>query len=132
MLTDTRQMSLTHSQVSDTKVGGDTASAIQALLALGPEVLIEKRGEHGARIHNRGGEVTEVPGFPVEIYNILGAGDAFGAGFLYGYVKGWSLYKAARLGNACGAIVVTKHGCANFMPTLPEVEAFVVPYGGLD
>lgn len=132
MLTDTRQMSLTHSQVSDTKVGGDTESAIQSLLALGPEVLLEKRGEHGVRIHTRSGEVTDVPGFPVEIYNILGAGDAFGAGFLYGYVKGWSLYKSARLGNACGAIVVTKHGCANFMPTLPEVEAFVVPYGGLD
>lgn len=132
MLTDAGQMSLTHSQVSDTKVGGDTASAIQALLALGPEVLVEKRGEHGVSLHNRAGEVTEVPGFPVDIYNILGAGDAFGAGFLYGYVKGWSLYKSARLGNACGAIVVTKHGCANFMPTLPEVEAFVVPYGGLD
>ena len=33
-------------------------------------------------------------------------------------------YRSARLGNACGAIVVTKHGCANFMPTMPEVEAF--------
>jgi 5-dehydro-2-deoxygluconokinase len=132
MLTDTRQMSLTHSQVSDTRVGGNTEQAIQVLLALGPEVLVEKRGEHGARLHTRSGDITDVPGFPVDIYNILGAGDAFGAGFLYGYVKGWSLYKAARLGNACGAIVVTKHGCANFMPTLPEVEQFVVPYGGLD
>ena len=41
------------------------------------------------------------------VQNILGAGDAFGAGFLYGYVKGWDLRKAARLGNACGAMVVS-------------------------
>ena len=94
--------------------------------------LIEKVGAEGARIHLINGEIIEAPGFPVEIYNILGAGDAFGGGFLYGYVKGWSLYKSARLGNACGAIVVTKHGCANFMPTMPEIEKFVESYGGLD
>ncbi|MFN8418583.1 MAG: PfkB family carbohydrate kinase [Anaerolineae bacterium] len=132
MLTDTTQMSLTHSQVSDTKVKGDTRSAVRAMLAQGPESLLLKTGSKGARIYERSGQVTEAPGFPVEIYNILGAGDAFGAGFLYGYVNGWSLYKSARLGNACGAIVVTKHGCANFMPTMPEIEAFVAGYGGLE
>jgi hypothetical protein len=39
--------------------------------------------------------------------------------------------KSARLGNACGAIVVTRHGCANFMPTYDEVMAFVNSRGGL-
>jgi len=39
--------------------------------------------------------------------------------------------KAARLGNGCGAIVVTKHGCANFMPTYDEVMAFVQSKEGL-
>jgi 5-dehydro-2-deoxygluconokinase len=131
-LTDTSQMSLTHSQVSDTKVKGDTEAAVRHMLTQGPEVLLLKTGSKGARIYERSGQVTEAPGFPVEIYNILGAGDAFGAGFLYGYVNDWSLYKSARLGNACGAIVVTKHGCANFMPTMPEIEAFVAGYGGLD
>jgi len=132
MLTDPAQMSLTHSQVSDTKVAGDLDAAIHSLLALGPEAVIEKRGEEGARIHPRDGQAIDAPGFPVEVYNILGAGDAFGAGFLYGYIKGWSWYRAARLGNACGAIVVTKHGCANFMPTLDEVMAFTEGYGGLE
>ncbi len=131
MLTDPAQMTVTHSQVSDTKVQGDIDAAIHGLLALGPEAVIEKRGEHGARIHVRGGETIDAPGFPVKIYNILGAGDAFGAGFLYGYVRGWDWYKAARLGNACGAIVVTKHGCANFMPTMDEVLGFAEGYGGL-
>ena len=49
---------------------------------------------------------------------MLGAGDAFASGFLYGFLQGWPLERAARMGNACGAIVVTRHGCANFMPTL--------------
>ena len=77
------------------------------------------------------GEVLEAPGFPVEIYNILGAGDAFGAGFIYGFVNDWGWQRSARLGNACGAIVVLAHGCANFMPTYDEVMAFVEERGGL-
>jgi 5-dehydro-2-deoxygluconokinase len=135
MLTDPGQMSLTHSQISDTKVSGDIDRAIETLLSLGPKALLQKRGEAGVRIHllQSEGRIEQIdaPGFPVEIYNILGAGDAFGAGFLYGRAKGWDWYKAARLGNACGAIVVTKHGCANFMPTMAEVEEFVTGYGGL-
>ena len=131
MLSDASQMNLTHSQVSDTKVEGDIDAAIQTLLTLGPGAVLQKRGEQGVRVHLNSSERIDAPGFPVEIYNILGAGDAFGAGFLYGYVNDWDWYRAARLGNACGAIVVTQHGCANFMPTMPEVEQFVAGYGGL-
>lgn len=131
-LSSVEQMELTHSQVSDAKVTGDTPAAIGRILESGPEAVVEKVGAQGARIHLRGGEVIEAPGFPVEIYNILGAGDAFGAGFLYGLVRDWGWYRSARLGNACGAIVVTQHGCANFMPTMPEVDEFVAGYGGLD
>lgn len=122
--------------VSDTKVRGNVDEAIRSLLALGPRALLQKRGEHGARVHVRdahgGIEVIEAPGYPVEIANILGAGDAFAAGFLCGHLQGWGWRKAARLGNACGAIVVTQHGCANFMPTLDEVMAFVAGRGGLE
>jgi 5-dehydro-2-deoxygluconokinase len=132
MLTDPAQMELTHSQISDTKVRGDVDKAIATILGLGPKAVVEKVGEKGARIHLAGGEVIDAPGYPVEIYNILGAGDAFGAGFLFGYINGWGWRKSARLGNACGAIVVTKHGCANFMPTYDEVMAFVDQRDGLD
>jgi 5-dehydro-2-deoxygluconokinase len=41
------------------------------------------------------------------------------------------LAASVRLANACGAIVVTRHGCAAAMPRLAEVEAFVAPHGGL-
>lgn len=131
MLMDTTKMNLTHSQVSDTKVDGDSRSAIMQMLRHPLEAVIEKIGAEGAKIHLPNGEIIHAPGFPVEVYNILGAGDAFGGGFLYGYVNGWDWYKSARLGNACGAIVVTQHGCANFMPTMDEVLTFVAPYGGL-
>ena len=134
MLTDARQISLTHSQVSDARVSGDINAAIQALLDLGPRVLAHKRGAAGSTVHliSNGNVATqiEVPGFPVKVENILGAGDAFASGFLYGFVNGWDWYKAARLGNACGAILVTKHGCANFMPTHEEVMTFIQNHGG--
>src|SRR5256714_969744 len=134
MLTDASQVSLSHSQVSDARVSGDINAAIQALLSLGPRVLAQKRGAAGAMVHlvSNGSPATqiEVPGFPVRVENILGAGDAFASGFLYGFVSGWDWYKAARLGNACGAILVTKHGCANFMPTYDEVMTFIQAQGG--
>ena len=143
MLTDPSQIKLTHSQVSDTKVSGNIEEAIQKLLALGPKAVLQKRGEEGLRIHLADGaegiqnpkskiqNPIDVPGFPVKVYNILGAGDAFAAGFLFGYVQGRGWYEAGRLGNACGAIVVTKHGCANFMPTYDELMAFVDQHGGI-
>ena len=131
MLTDPHSVRLTHSQVSDARVSGNTAEHVVGLLELGPAVVIEKLGEQGCRIHRRGDKPEDVPGFPVTVQNILGAGDAFGAGFLYGYVKGWDLRKAARLGNACGAMVVTRHGCSISMPYWDEVMAFADERGGL-
>jgi 5-dehydro-2-deoxygluconokinase len=134
LLIETQQMHLTHSQVSDTKVSGDVHEAIAKLLSLGPTALMQKLGAEGVRVHvkQKAGQVEriEVPGYPVQVYNILGAGDAFAAGFLYGYLNGWGWYKSGRLANACGAIVVTKHGCANFTPTMAEVESFVSTRGG--
>lgn len=134
MLTDINQVSLTHSQVSDAHVSGDINAAISALLSIGPHVLAQKRGEAGATVHvvsnGEGLRKIDVPGFPVVVSNILGAGDAFASGFLYGFVKGWDWYRTTRLANACGAILVTKHGCANFMPTYDEAMAFIQEHGG--
>lgn len=134
MLTDPGQVSMTHSQISDAHVSGDINVAISTLLTMGPRVLAQKRGAAGSTVHlmSKGERPTQtdVPGFPVQVSNILGAGDAFASGFLYGFIKGWDWYKTARLGNACGAILVTQHGCANFMPTYDEVMAFIQDHGG--
>ncbi len=130
MLTDPGQMLLTNSQMSDARVAGNVEANIQRILQMGPRAVVEKVDAKGTRVHLASGEVIEAGGYPVEVYNILGAGDGFGAGFLYGHVNGWGWHKSARLGNACGAIVVTKHGCANFMPTLEEVTSFAEARSG--
>lgn len=130
VLTETSQLQVSHSQISAPDVQGDVDTAIATLLACGPKALIVKRGAHGATVCLPDGQRIEVPGFPVEVYNVLGAGDAFASGFIYGYVHGWNSYKSARMGNACGAIVVTRHGCANFMGYETEVLDFIESRGG--
>ncbi len=119
-------------QISAPEIHGDLEANIGAILSLdnGPEVLVVKRGSEGATIHLRSGEVIRVPGFPVEILNILGAGDAFASGLIFGHLSGWDWYRSGRMGNACGAIVVTRHGCANFMGYLDEVIEFIESRGG--
>ena len=108
---------------------GRSAAGAERLLANGPDAFVLKRGGEWARIYERGKSVDVAP-FRIDVLNVLGAGDAFAAGLLYGLCRGWSLARAARVGNATGAIIVTRHGCANFMPTWPEVEAFVAERGG--
>jgi 5-dehydro-2-deoxygluconokinase len=130
MLIDPSQLEIKHSQISAPEVTGDLDAAIQNILALGPSTLVVKRGAKGATIFQKGQPSLDVPGFPVEIYNVLGAGDSFASGLIYGYLKDWDWYKAARVGNACGAIVVTRHGCANFMAYEDEALKFIEERGG--
>ena len=108
----------------------DLTAAIEAVLGAGPEALIVKRGARGASIHTPGADRRDIPSFPIEVLNVLGAGDAFASGLIAGLQQEWPLDRATRMGNAAGAIVVTRHGCANFMPTMPEVEEFVRSKGG--
>ena len=130
MLTDPVQLKIKHSQISAPEITGNLEAAIQSILALGPATLVVKRGAKGATIFQKGQQPFDVAGFPVEVYNVLGAGDSFASGLIYGHLKGWDWYKAARVGNACGAIVVTRHGCANFMAYEDEVLTFITERGG--
>ena len=109
---------------------GRAAAGAERLLAGGPDAFVLKRGAEGARVYERGQAPVDVAPFRIEVLNVLGAGDAFAAGLLYGLRRGWTLARAARVGNATGAIIVTRHGCANFMPTCDEVESFVAQRGG--
>ncbi|HEV2761983.1 MAG TPA: 5-dehydro-2-deoxygluconokinase [Pyrinomonadaceae bacterium] len=114
------------SELSD----GAMRDGIDELLRAGPEALVVKRGARSTLVFPRGGPLVEAATFPVEVLNVLGAGDAFAGGFLYGYLKGWDFLRAARMGNACGAIVVTRHGCANFMPYEHEALSLINDGGG--
>ena len=75
-------------------------------------------------------KAEKVPSYKVNAVNILGAGDAFAAGFIFGYLHGWSNYKSCRLANACGAWLVTKNGCCNVAPTFEEISVFIESNGG--
>jgi 5-dehydro-2-deoxygluconokinase len=107
----------------------ESAAGAAIVLQSGIEALVLKRGARGSTVFRSGQAPVDVAPFPIEVLNVLGAGDAFASGFLYGFLQGWPLERAARMGNACGAIVVTRHGCANFMPTRDEVAAFVAERG---
>jgi 5-dehydro-2-deoxygluconokinase len=88
-------------------------------------VLVVKRGAQGVSIFHDG-QVDDISGFPVEIVNTVGAGDAFASGLIYGYLQGWDWFKTGRFANACGALVVTRHGCGKAMPYEDEVKKFIL------
>ena len=123
VLAEAGDVQLEHSQVSDARVGGDVEAAVTRLLALGPEAVVEKRGELGARIWPRDGAALEVPGFEVEVQNILGAGDAFAAAFGQGLLQDLPIVEAVRRGTVAGALVASRLACSEAMPRLDELEA---------
>jgi len=110
--------------------GASSAEAAVAKLSAERErILLLTRGERGSRIY-RGKEMVDVEPFRVDSLKTLGAGDGIIAGFLYGYLNNWDLYKMVRFGNAVGAIVVTKHSCSDAMPTVDETLNFIEKNGG--
>ena len=64
------------------------------------------------------------PGFPVEVFNVLGAGDGFMSGFLRGWLRDLPLEETCRIANACGAFAVSRHGCAPAYPSWTELTSF--------
>ena len=108
----------------------DTREALLNIRGLSGATVVLKVGAMGAIVFP--GPIPEdledgvrVPGFPVEVFNSVGAGDAFLSGFLSGWLREEALEECLRLGNACGAIVVARHGCSPAMPTTEELEYFL-------
>ena len=90
-----------------------------------PPTLVLKRGERGATVVERG-EETDVPGFPVDVVNGLGAGDAFAAALGQSLLAGLPLVEAVRRGTVAGALVASRLACSEAMPRLDELEAALV------
>ena len=108
----------------------DTLAALRTLRALTPAVLVVKRGPMGCTVFDGAipgalDEGLQGPGFPVEVFNVLGAGDAFMAGFLRGWLRGEPLARCCAWANACGALVVSRHGCAPAMASWAELQHFL-------
>ena len=93
----------------------------RALLELGPDLAVVKRGREGV-LAASGDELVEVEPVEVEVVNGLGAGDAFGGALCHGLLARWPLERTLRFANAAGALVASRLGCADDMPTANEVE----------
>ncbi|MDO5641872.1 MAG: 5-dehydro-2-deoxygluconokinase [Paracoccus sp. (in: a-proteobacteria)] len=108
----------------------DTIAALRAVRAISQATLICKRGAAGAvafpgAIPDDLGAGATGPGFPIEVFNVLGAGDGFFSGLLKGWLDGEDWPRALEYANACGAFAVSRHGCTPAYPSLPELEFFL-------
>jgi 5-dehydro-2-deoxygluconokinase len=108
----------------------DTLAALRRLRELSAATLVLKRGPMGCVVFDGAipaslEEGVVGPGFPVEVFNVLGAGDAFMAGFLRGWLRDEPLIDCCRYANACGALVVSRHGCAPAMASWEELQHFI-------
>src|SRR5215217_7230370 len=99
----------------------DPWDASAALLDLGVELAIVKRGPEGVLARTRD-ELIEVEPVRLEGVNGLGAGDAFGGALAHGLLAGDDVELVIRRANAAGALVASRLACADDMPYLPELE----------
>ncbi|WP_237151440.1 bifunctional 5-dehydro-2-deoxygluconokinase/5-dehydro-2-deoxyphosphogluconate aldolase [Oryzibacter oryziterrae] len=111
--------------------GADTVlGSLKAIRALTPATIVLKRGAMGCIVYD--GPISDDledgivgQGFPIEVYNVLGAGDAFMSGFLRGWLKGEPLATCATWANACGAFAVSRLLCSPEYPTWDELSWFL-------
>jgi 5-dehydro-2-deoxygluconokinase len=108
----------------------DIMMSLRALRAKSKAEIVVKRGPLGCSVFP--GEIGKtlddgitVKGVTVEVLNVLGAGDAFMSGYLRGWINGESTEQACTYANACGALVVSRHGCAPAMPSKMELDDYL-------
>ncbi len=108
----------------------DLLSALKTIRTLSDATIVLKRGPMGCIVYE--GEITDNledgivgKGFPIEVYNVLGAGDSFMSGLLSGWLKGRDWKDAATRANACGAFAVSRLLCSPEIPTAEELEFFL-------
>ncbi|MBE7183009.1 MAG: 5-dehydro-2-deoxygluconokinase [Methylobacterium mesophilicum] len=108
----------------------DVSAALRAIRAASDATVVLKRGSKGCIVYDgpipddlEQGIVGE--GFPIEVYNVLGAGDAFMSGFLRGWLRGEPHETSATWANACGAFAVSRLLCAPEYPSWEELQLFL-------
>ncbi|CAN7221954.1 bifunctional 5-dehydro-2-deoxygluconokinase/5-dehydro-2-deoxyphosphogluconate aldolase [Aminobacter sp. LjRoot7] len=104
--------------------------ALKTIRSLSKATIVLKRGPMGCIVYD--GAISDDleagivgKGFPIEVYNVLGAGDAFMSGFLRGWLGGESLATSATWANACGAFAVSRLLCSPEIPTFDELQFFL-------
>ncbi|WP_417772647.1 bifunctional 5-dehydro-2-deoxygluconokinase/5-dehydro-2-deoxyphosphogluconate aldolase [Stappia sp.] len=108
----------------------DTRAALAAVRAVSGATLVCKRGPMGAvafegAIPANLDDGISGPGFPIEVFNVLGAGDGFMSGLLRGWLRDEGWQQALTYANACGALAVSRHGCTPSYPSFEELSFFL-------
>lgn len=108
----------------------DTIAALRAVRAVSKATLVCKRGPMGAAaftgaIPDSLDEGQRGPGFPIEVFNVLGAGDGFMSGLIKGWLDGEPWPIALKYANVCGAFAVSRHGCTPAYPSWEELQFFL-------
>ncbi|KUL94728.1 5-dehydro-2-deoxygluconokinase [Bosea sp. WAO] len=108
----------------------DTLAAIRNIRALSGATIVCKRGPMGCVVFPGAIPASiedgiKGPGFPVEVYNVLGAGDAFMSGFLRGWLRDEPVETCCKWANACGAFAVSRLLCSPESPTFAELQFFL-------
>jgi 5-dehydro-2-deoxygluconokinase len=108
----------------------DTLTALKTIRSLSKATIVLKRGPMGCVVYpgaipNALDKGIVGKGFPIEVYNVLGAGDAFMSGFLRGWLRGEPAETCATWANACGAFAVSRLLCSPEIPTWDELQFFL-------
>ncbi|WP_070313023.1 PfkB family carbohydrate kinase, partial [Janthinobacterium sp. HH107] len=110
--------------------GTDIMASLRAVRKVSGATLVVKRGPLGCAVIEAAipaglDQAFNYQGVRVEVLNVLGAGDAFLSGFLKGWLRGEDYEACCRYANGCGALVVSRHGCAPAMPSPVELDYFL-------
>jgi 5-dehydro-2-deoxygluconokinase len=108
----------------------DPYGALTAVRALSKATIVMKRGPMGCAVFPSAipasiDDGLKGPGFPVEVYNVLGAGDAFMSGFLRGWLRDEPIETCCAFANAGGAFAVSRLLCSAEYLTFPELQHFL-------
>ncbi|ANG63412.1 5-dehydro-2-deoxygluconokinase [Marinobacterium aestuarii] len=108
----------------------DTISALKKIRELSDATIVLKLGALGCTVLE--GAIPDsmdsfdvFTGVRVAVLNVLGAGDAFMSGYLRGYLRDESPERCCAYANACGALVVSRHGCAPAIPSGEELDYYL-------
>ncbi len=92
----------------------------EALAARVP-VAVFTAGAEGSELIT-GGERTHIPAVTVEMVDPTGAGDAYRAGFLAAFHRGYAVPDCCRIGSVTASFAVERAGCQTNLPTWEEME----------
>ncbi|NRP53287.1 MULTISPECIES: 5-dehydro-2-deoxygluconokinase [unclassified Marinobacterium] len=108
----------------------DTIAALKKIRELSNATIVLKLGALGCTVLD--GAIPDsmdafdvFTGVRVDVLNVLGAGDAFMSGFLRGWLNGKDYLTCCQYANACGALVVSRHGCAPAIPSGEELDYYI-------